>query len=50
MKDQRKINIKARGSHVNTNKEKPLNIEKAKDVKRGGEKLRIQKGFNVCMC
>jgi hypothetical protein len=45
MKDQRKINIEARGCRVNI-KQKGTN-KKATIVKRGGKELRIQKSQNV---
>ena len=45
MKDQRKINIEARGCRVNI-KQRGAN-KKATNVKRGGEELRIRKPQNV---
>ena len=41
MKNQRIINVEPRGCHVNI-KQRGTN-KKAKNVKRGGEELRIQK-------
>jgi hypothetical protein len=41
MKNQRKIDIKARGFHINIDERgTPMNNEKGENAKRGGEKLR----------